>query len=173
RKISFKIIHSTTILLPKWREQVAGTEFDGQILPRDVATRWNSTFDMLSAFIRMKEPVTMFLDRSSNKLAEYALDNEEWEAIEGLVSVLKILKDATLFFSTSSPSVTTIIPAMDLIDRSFASGIVDRQTLPAPVRHALLIGKRTLNKYYQLTDDSYIYRMAIILHPELKLEYFK
>ncbi|KAJ3964329.1 hypothetical protein EV361DRAFT_780953, partial [Lentinula raphanica] len=35
------------------------------------------------------------------------------------------------------------------------------------------IGKRTLNKYYQLTDDSYIYRMAIILHPELKLEYFK
>ncbi|KAJ3830446.1 hypothetical protein F5880DRAFT_1468533, partial [Lentinula raphanica] len=158
RKISFKIIHSTTILLPKWWEQVAGTQFEGQILPRDVATRWNSTFDMLAAFIRLKEPITEFLDRSSNGLAEYALDNEEWEAIEGLVS---ILKDATLFFSSSSPSVASIIPAMDIIDRSFASGIVNRQTLSAPVRHALLIGKRTLNKYYQLTDDSYIYRMAI------------
>ncbi|KAJ3965890.1 hypothetical protein EV361DRAFT_809966, partial [Lentinula raphanica] len=157
-KISFKIIHSTTILLPKWWEQVAGTQFEGQILPRDVATRWNSTFDMLAAFIRLKEPITEFLNRSSNGLAEYALDNEEWEAIEGLVSVLK---DATLFFSSSSPSVASIIPAMDIIDHSFASGIVNHQTLSAPVRHTLLIGKRTLNKYYQLTDDSYIYRMAI------------
>ncbi|KAJ3817414.1 hypothetical protein F5880DRAFT_1492959 [Lentinula raphanica] len=112
RKVSFKIIHSTTLLLPRWREQVAGTEFEGQVLPRDVATQWNSTFDMLAAFLRMREPVNEFLDRSSNGLAEYALDDEEWKAIEGLVSVLR------------------------------------------------------------LTDESYIYRMAIILHPKHKLKYF-
>ncbi|KAJ3764649.1 hypothetical protein FB446DRAFT_798891 [Lentinula raphanica] len=38
RKISFKIIHSTTLLLPKWWEHVAGTKFEGRVLPRDVAT---------------------------------------------------------------------------------------------------------------------------------------
>ncbi|KAJ3748251.1 hypothetical protein EV360DRAFT_56962 [Lentinula raphanica] len=161
RKISFKIIHSTTILLPKWREHIAGTEFKGQVLPRDVATRWNSSFDMLAAFLRMKEPIVEFLDRSSNGLSEYVLDDDEWEAVEGLVS---ILKDATMFFSTTAPSVAAVIPAMDAIDQSFASGIVETHRVAAPVRHALSIGKRTLNKYYALTDDSYIYRMAIGLY---------
>ncbi|KAE9399636.1 hypothetical protein BT96DRAFT_771216, partial [Gymnopus androsaceus JB14] len=57
RKISFKIINSPTLLLPKWREQVANTDFKNRVLPRDVATRWNSTYDMLSAFLEMKQHV--------------------------------------------------------------------------------------------------------------------
>ncbi|KAJ3756099.1 hypothetical protein EV360DRAFT_24477, partial [Lentinula raphanica] len=57
RKISFKIIHSSTGLLPKWRAHVADTEFKGRALPRDVATRWNSTYDMMAAFLEMKAPV--------------------------------------------------------------------------------------------------------------------
>ncbi|KAJ3832199.1 hypothetical protein F5878DRAFT_500027, partial [Lentinula raphanica] len=60
RQISFKIIYSTTDLLPKWREHIGKTKFKGQVLPRDVATRWNSTYDMLAAFLEMKEPVTAF-----------------------------------------------------------------------------------------------------------------
>ena len=90
RKISFKIINSTTLLLPRWREQVAHTEFKDRTLPRDVATRWNSTYDMLAAFVEMKDPVMKFLDRSSNGMSEYLLDDDEWEAIEGLVSALKV-----------------------------------------------------------------------------------
>ncbi|KAJ3816157.1 hypothetical protein F5880DRAFT_1494561 [Lentinula raphanica] len=158
RKISFKIIHSTTNLLPKWRAHVSETEFKDQVLPRDVATRWNSTFDMLSAFLQMKDLVSGFLDHSSYQLVEYILDDDEWEAIEGLVSVLK---EATIFFSTDSPGVSSVVPAMDAIDETLASGIIDEATLSAPVRHALSLGKKTLNKYYELTDDSYIYRIAI------------
>ncbi|KAE9398169.1 hypothetical protein BT96DRAFT_763845, partial [Gymnopus androsaceus JB14] len=55
RRISFKIINSPTLLLPRWRETVAGTDFKDRVLPRDVSTRWNLTFDMLSAFIEMKQ----------------------------------------------------------------------------------------------------------------------
>ncbi|KAJ3968254.1 hypothetical protein EV361DRAFT_805918, partial [Lentinula raphanica] len=158
RKISFKIIHSTTQLLPRWREQVKDTEFEGRIIPRDVATRWNSTFDMLDAFLQMREPIMAYLDRSSHGLAEFMLDDDEWEAIKGLVS---ILKDATSFFSASNSPISNVIPAMDTIDEAFASGIVDEDTVSAPVRHALSLGKKTLNKYYELTDDSYLYRMSI------------
>ncbi|KAJ3967366.1 hypothetical protein EV361DRAFT_807417, partial [Lentinula raphanica] len=162
RKIAFKIINSPTQLLPKWREQVASTEYKGLVLPRDVSTRWNSTYDMLAAFLKMKEPVAEFLDRSSNGLADFALDDDEWNAIEGLVLVLK---DATTFFSTETPSVADVIPAMDVIDEAFATGIIStdvgNHTLSAPVRHALSIGKKTLNKYYELTDDSHLYRIAI------------
>ncbi|KAJ3764849.1 hypothetical protein FB446DRAFT_795655 [Lentinula raphanica] len=167
RKVLFKIIHSTTLLLPRrWWEQVAGTEFDGQVIPRDVATCWDSTFDMLTAFLQLKEHIVQFLDQSLNGLSDYALDEEEWDAIKDLVSVLKILKDTTSFFLTILPSVSTVIPAMDTIDEVFASGIVDHVTLSAPVQHALSIGKRMLNKYYQLSDDSHIYRMAIETPPK-------
>ncbi|KAJ3753775.1 hypothetical protein EV360DRAFT_52879 [Lentinula raphanica] len=121
----------------------------------------------------MKNPVSDFLDRSSYQISDLALNDDEWEAIEGLVSMLKILKDATIFFSTSNPSVAAVIPAMDIIDEAFASGIVDTAVLSDPVHHALSIGKKTLNKYYELTDDSYVYRMAIVLHPSRKLDYFR
>ncbi|KAE9402459.1 hypothetical protein BT96DRAFT_816515 [Gymnopus androsaceus JB14] len=153
----FKIINLTTLLLPRWREQVANMEFRNRILPRDVATRWNSTYDMLAAFLEMRDPVTKFLDRPSNGLAEYLLEDEEWDAIEGLISALKILKDTTTFFSSNVPIVAAVIPAMDAIDETFATGIIDKQILSEPICHALTIGKKTLNKYYMLTDESHIY----------------
>lgn len=98
----------------------------------------------------------------------------------------------TAYFSSDSVSVADIIPAMDSIDEAFATGIIDKQTLSNPIRHALLIGKKTMNKYYTLSDDSDIYRIAMgkywvwllglcsvvltslytVLHPSLKLEYF-
>ncbi|KAJ3770658.1 hypothetical protein FB446DRAFT_646578, partial [Lentinula raphanica] len=143
---------------PMWRAHVSEMEFKDQVLPQDIATRWNSTFDMLNAFLQMKDLVSGFLDHSSYQLVEYILDEDEWEAIEGLVSVLK---EATIFFSTDLPSVSSVVPAMDAIDETLASGIIDKATLSAPVRHALSLGKKTLNKYYELTDDSYIYQIAI------------
>ena len=53
---------------------------------------------MLAAFLEMKKPVLEFLDRSSNGLSDLVLDEEEWEAIEGLVSALKV-RYHSLFFS--------------------------------------------------------------------------
>ncbi|KAE9397309.1 hypothetical protein BT96DRAFT_823537, partial [Gymnopus androsaceus JB14] len=167
------IINLPTLLLPRWHETVANTEFKNHVLPRDVATHWNSTYNMLSAFIKMKSAVVDFLDCASNGFADYALSSEEWEAIGDLVKALKILKDATTFFSSNSPNISSVIPAMDTINEVFASGIVDNHELCAPLRHALSIGKKTLNKYYALTDDSDIYRITMVLHPLYKLAYFK
>lgn len=50
---------------------------------------------------------------------------------------------------------------MDAIDAAFASGIVDNRELCIPLRYALAVGKKTMNKYYSLTDESHIYRMAM------------
>ncbi|KAE9394029.1 hypothetical protein BT96DRAFT_737234, partial [Gymnopus androsaceus JB14] len=66
--VSFKVINSPTILLPAWHKTVAGLPFENHTLPRDIAMRWNSTYDMLAAFIEMKDCVNKFLDSSSNGL---------------------------------------------------------------------------------------------------------
>ncbi|KAJ3710571.1 hypothetical protein C8R42DRAFT_596926 [Lentinula raphanica] len=102
------------------------------------------------------------------------LDDDEWEAIKDLVSVLKILKEATTFFSADSSSISTVIPAMDTIDEFFASGIIDDDTLSAPVCHALSLGKKTLNKYYKfLYITCYTPSCSsTVLHPSYKLKYF-
>ena len=50
---------------------------------------------------------------------------------------------------------------MDAIDEAFATGIIDQRELCAPLCYALSVGKKTLNKYYSLSDDSHIYRIAM------------
>ncbi|TDL16425.1 hypothetical protein BD410DRAFT_705554, partial [Rickenella mellea] len=110
-------------------------------------------------------------DRSLN-LRKYELSSEEWEIASELCNVLKVFKDATLFFSRSTPNLATVIPAMDHIDETLATNALDSRYRPS-IHAALSIGKRTLNRYYNLTDNSEVYRIAMVLHPRHKLNYFK
>ncbi|KAG1898335.1 uncharacterized protein F5891DRAFT_955709 [Suillus fuscotomentosus] len=102
-------------------------------------------------------------------LHKFKLTDEEWEIAGQLRDVLK---DATLFFSHSTPSLTTVIPAMDLIDDKLTSYSQDHKYLPA-ICAAVCLAKKTLNRYYELTDTSEVYRIAMVLHPHHKLSYFK
>ncbi|EPS92615.1 hypothetical protein FOMPIDRAFT_1099899, partial [Fomitopsis schrenkii] len=47
RKISMSIHRSPTLLLPAWERAVEAVNLKFKKLPRDVRTRWNSTFRML------------------------------------------------------------------------------------------------------------------------------
>lgn len=107
---------------------------------------------------------------------------------------LQIFKHATLFFSRDTPSISTVIPAMDHIDSYLATTIEDPSTSDG-LKGALYLGKRTLNRYYDKTDLSENYRIAmggffyfaiyyylllltisifsLVLHPRHKLKYFE
>ncbi|KAG1752271.1 hypothetical protein EDD22DRAFT_759346, partial [Suillus occidentalis] len=105
-------------------------------------------------------------------LRAFELSDEEWSIVEQLRNVLKILKDATMFFSCSTPSLATVIPAMDLIDETLTTHMLNKQLLPS-IRTATGLAKKTPNCYYELTDTSDVYRIAMILHPRHKLAYFQ
>jgi hypothetical protein len=86
---------------------------------------------------------------------------------------------------------TMVIPTMDHIDTVFTSSVVNSQVLEGPIQTALHLAKKTLNRYYSLTDMSETYHIAmgtfcvsfflyylfsyhlVVLHPCHKLEYFK
>ncbi len=56
-KLSFKIINSLTILLPTWRLILNELKMKQKMLPHDVATHWNSTYNMLVVALEYKKAV--------------------------------------------------------------------------------------------------------------------
>ncbi|KIP01061.1 hypothetical protein PHLGIDRAFT_38406, partial [Phlebiopsis gigantea 11061_1 CR5-6] len=101
------------------------------------------------------------------------LEDDEWKLLEQLREVLKILYDATQYVSRGDElNIHLVIPAMDVIDEQLTNHSLNEEYTP-PVRAACVIGKKTLNRYYNRTDESSMYRIAMILHPQFKTQYFK
>jgi hypothetical protein len=156
------------------------------MMPRDVSTRWNSTYDMLLFAVDYRMAIDAITGDRDMKMRELELDLDEWKVAEQLRDTLmvgtqndfnnsfepafiQVFKHATLFFSRGTPNISTVIPAMDRIDEHLATAADDPQYSVA-LRSALAMGKRILNKYYNKTDYSEIYRIAMgELHPLLCL----
>ena len=73
---------------------------------------------------------------------------------------IQIFKDATLYFSRSTPTLVTVIPAMDHIDETLTLQSLDSDYEPA-IRMALGLAKKVLNRYYSATDHSEVYHIAM------------
>jgi hypothetical protein len=65
-----------------------------------------------------------------------------------------------LFFSRVTPNLAMVIPAMDHIDEKLTTKSLNVDNCPA-VRITLSFAKKTLNRYYNLTDSSEVYCIAI------------
>jgi hypothetical protein len=208
RKFSFALLRSTTRLLPEWFKALETLEMAVRKMPRDVATRWNSTFLMLDFALSYRTAIDQMAANKNNDLRKYELTADDWRLATQLRDSLKvrirslarspeeqraltsaqIFSDATLFFSRATPNLASVIPAMDHIDERLATDALNKDLEPS-IRIALTLAKKTLNRYYEKTDQSFLYRTAMgtlfgsfghefpnndsVLHPRYKLEYFK
>ncbi|KAH7919571.1 hypothetical protein BV22DRAFT_1022769, partial [Leucogyrophana mollusca] len=74
RKIAFKIVHSTTLLLPAWEALLEELEMSVRLMPRDMATRWNSTFDMLDFALEYRGALDKITDRVKLGLGSFSMN---------------------------------------------------------------------------------------------------
>ncbi|RDX39998.1 hypothetical protein OH76DRAFT_1366875 [Lentinus brumalis] len=109
---------------------------------------------------------------SAYGLRGYELTAREWKILGQLCDVLKIFKDATMFFSRRTPNISSVIPAIDLIDQALTNGARDTALDPA-IRKALGLAKRTLAWYYRMSDMSSTYQIAIVMNARHKTRYFE
>ena len=82
--------NSSTIILPQWVVKLKELKLDIRMMPRDVATRWNSTFDMLDFSITYRSALDAMTGNRGLNLRKFELDNEEWVAAEKLRDTLKV-----------------------------------------------------------------------------------
>jgi hypothetical protein len=171
RRLAFAIVRSTTIALPAWRCHCKELNLKPRLLPRDVVTRWNSTYYMLDFAIKYRTVIDAMTADKSLKLRKFELEMEEWTIAEDLVAVLLQYKNATLFFSQDSASVAAVIPAMDRISNhlNYKTGKAYHPSIAV----AMKLARKKMDRYYSLTDSSTTYRIAMVLHPGMKLEYFR
>ena len=96
RKLAYAIKNSTTILLPRWVQLLEDLAKDANLsnanpltvrmMPRDVATRWNSTYDMLVFALDYHQAIDeITADRDMRK---YKLSEDEWALVQQLGDVL-------------------------------------------------------------------------------------
>lgn len=90
RKFASKVDHSSTILLPAYKKHTVEFKLPEKLIPRDVRTRWNSTYEMLSIAVEYRKVVdAMCADRDLD-LRKYELTACEWTITRQLTEVLKV-----------------------------------------------------------------------------------
>jgi hypothetical protein len=61
-----------------------------QLIPRDVQTRWNSLYDMLSVAVTYKDVINAFTGDRNVGYRAYDLTNAQWTFVEDMLHVLKV-----------------------------------------------------------------------------------
>ncbi len=62
------------------------------------------------------------------------------------------------------PTIANVIPAIDLMDEELGTKSRDTSKYDFAIWTALGLARKTLNKYYEQTDNSEIYRIAMGEH---------
>ena len=100
QKLAYAVKNSTTIILPEWfsilerlaeaYEEAGKDPLSARMMPRDVSTRWNATFDMLNFAVEYREVIDEITGNMKMKLRQFELTDEEWVIAKQLSEVLKV-----------------------------------------------------------------------------------
>ncbi|KNF03993.1 hypothetical protein, variant [Puccinia striiformis f. sp. tritici PST-78] len=143
-------------------------------IERDVRTRWNSTHAQLKSAIRCEPAILEWQRHKKYGVArKHYVDESDFGLARDLVEVLNVFHEITLQVSiASSARLSNVVVFIDQVTDQLLTAI-SNQKYPPALRNACRIGLKITNKYYSLTDSSPLYRIAILLHPSFRDEYFK
>ncbi|QRV88431.1 alpha-glucosidase C [Ceratobasidium sp. AG-Ba] len=139
---------------------------------RDVQTRWNSTCDMaVDAERTFPAIISTQRDTSLGIPRTHRLHSEDRKYIRALISLFKPLSVVTETLSRAGvPLLADVILHFDSLEYEYTNLAVDDDQ-PAYMRLAAQRARAVLNKYYDITDQSNLYRAAVLLHPSMRRQY--
>ncbi|KNE91149.1 hypothetical protein PSTG_15404 [Puccinia striiformis f. sp. tritici PST-78] len=114
-------------------------------------------------------------DRRLGTLRQYHITDADITLANDLAEILQPFYEITLqVLIKGSARLADVVVFIDQITSHLSSAISNEQhAYPPALRNACRGGLQLTNKYYSLTDCSPLYRVAMVLHPSFKDEYFK
>ena len=80
-----------SIVLPTWNDACATHSLHMWLIPCNVKTQWNSTYDILNVAVEYHEVIDDVTVNKSIKLWQYKLYDESWDIIRDPLHVLKVI----------------------------------------------------------------------------------
>jgi hypothetical protein len=140
-------------------------------IPRDVRTRWNSTYLQLESIVRLEKALKIWQRLPEVSLAKEArLVGQDFAVAASLVRVLRPMYDITLQCSMMEVvTISQIFEWVNVLQETLEREVdtTAENYVPA-MRNAAVSGLKMIKKYYTLTDKAPIYRMAVVLHPSMR-----
>lgn len=78
------------IALPAWQRVCEDLGLKPRLIPCDVVTRWNSTYNMLCFIFEYRKVIDAITANKGLKLHKFELDEDDWMIVEDLVYVLEV-----------------------------------------------------------------------------------
>ena len=97
RKFAYAVKKSTTLLLPQWFNMLVSCNLPRRMMPRDVSTCWNSTYDMLHFALEFRPAIDGMTAMRDLDLRKYELSPAEWGITKELRDVLNVCFNILLF----------------------------------------------------------------------------
>ena len=146
---------------------------------KDHKIRWNATYNMIRRAIFLRPAFDMFT-KSRDKYKTLTLTSREWELAEFLLHFLAPFNRATIVLqATKRPTLHETFETYEHLFNSIEdvrAQFILMKTKPdwiKQVQTAIDVMWDKLKDYYTGTKTAFAYGDAIILHPSLKLNWFK
>ena len=160
-------------------------------LTSDGGVRWNSTFYMIRRALTLKRAFKFYCNDwrkpagSQRDLSKDFLSDTDWGELQLFANLLELIDKLTIKLQGQANkigkeggygSIWQTLKAMDWLltklEAEKDQTVKHPTDYPEYYKACVQTAWAKLNDYYTKTDATYVYRMAIALHPSYRMEYF-
>ncbi|KAL9936106.1 hypothetical protein V8E36_004948 [Tilletia maclaganii] len=143
-------------------------------LSRDVATRWDSTQHMIERAVKLWKAIISFTEGHPEIVNDkFRLHRADKVTFDNLLSLLNPMVKATLNFSKkTNPMIGEVVGMFERLDSQFGA-IENEKKMPNAWHKGAERARLVVSKYYGLSEQTEVYSLATLLHPNYRLEFLE